>query len=61
MLSMSAIERQGQMELNIGKVFINTRRVNSAKFEYEAHFMSFGYRCFQKWDRGLKLPYLKHL
>jgi hypothetical protein len=38
---MSAIDRQGQMELNIGKAFINTRRVNSAKFGYEAHFMSF--------------------
>jgi hypothetical protein len=41
MLSMSAIGRQGQMELNIGKAFINTRGVNSAKFRYEAHFMSF--------------------
>ena len=41
MLSMSAIDRQGQMALNIGKAFINTRRVNSAKFGYEAHFMSF--------------------
>jgi hypothetical protein len=38
---MSAIDRQGQKELNTGKAFINTRRVNSAKFEYEAHFMSF--------------------
>jgi hypothetical protein len=38
---MSAIDRQGQMALNIGKAFINTRRVNSAKFGYEAHFMSF--------------------
>jgi hypothetical protein len=41
MLSVSAIDRQGQMELNIGKAFINTGRVNSAKFGYEAHFMSF--------------------
>ena len=41
MLSMSAIDRQGQKELNIGKAFIKTRRVNSAKFGYEAHFMSF--------------------
>jgi hypothetical protein len=41
MLSMSAIDRKGQKELNIGKAFINTRRVNSAKFGYEAHFMSF--------------------
>ena len=38
---MSAKDRQGQMELNIGKAFINTRGVNSAKFGYEAHFMSF--------------------
>ena len=63
MLSMSAIDRQGQMELNIGKAFINTRGVNSAKFGYEAHFMSFAaiVRCFQKWDRVLELlPYLKH-
>ena len=29
------------MALNIRKAFINTRRVNSAKFGYEAHFMSF--------------------
>ena len=41
MLSMSAIDRQGQKELNIGKAFINTRRVNSAKFGYEAHFMHY--------------------
>jgi hypothetical protein len=38
---MSAIDRQGQMELNIGKAFINTRSVNSAKLGYEVHFMSF--------------------
>jgi hypothetical protein len=38
---MSAIDRQGQKELNTGKAFINTRRKNSAKFGYEAHFMSF--------------------
>jgi hypothetical protein len=38
---MSAIDRQGQMELDIGNTFINTRGVNSAKFGYEAHFMSF--------------------
>jgi hypothetical protein len=30
------------MALNIGKAFINTRRVNSDKFGYDAHFMSFG-------------------
>jgi hypothetical protein len=41
MLPMAAIDSQGQMELNIGKAFINTRGVNSAKFGYEAHFMSF--------------------
>ena len=41
MLSVSAIDRQGQMALNMGKAFINARRVNSAKFGYEAHFMSF--------------------
>jgi hypothetical protein len=29
------------MALNIRKAFINTRRVNSAMFGYEAHFMSF--------------------
>jgi hypothetical protein len=29
------------MALNIRKAFINARRVNSAKFGYEAHFMSF--------------------
>jgi hypothetical protein len=29
------------MELNIGKAFIDIRRVKSAKFGYEAHFMSF--------------------
>jgi hypothetical protein len=47
---MSAIDRQGQMELNIGKAFINTRKVNSARFGYEAHFMSFAaiVNCFQK-------------
>ena len=33
---MSAIDWQGQMELNTGKAFINTRGVNSAKFGYEA-------------------------
>jgi hypothetical protein len=51
---MSAIDRQEQMELNIGKAFINTRKVNSARFGYEAHFMSFAaiVNCFQKWDRG---------
>jgi hypothetical protein len=38
MLSMSAIDRQGQMELNIGKAFINTRRVNSAKFGFQGYF-----------------------
>ena len=38
---MSGIDRQGQMALNVGKAFINTRRVNSAKFGYEVHFMSF--------------------
>jgi hypothetical protein len=38
---MSAKDRQGQMELNIGKAFIDTRGVNRAKFGYEAHFMSF--------------------
>ena len=38
---MSAIDKQGQLELNIGKAFINTRQVNSAKFGYEPHFMSF--------------------
>jgi hypothetical protein len=38
---MSAIDRQGQKDLNTGKAFINTRRVNSAKFGYEAHFMLF--------------------
>jgi hypothetical protein len=38
---MSAIDRQGQMALNMGKAFINTGRVNSAKFGYEAHSMSF--------------------
>jgi hypothetical protein len=41
MLSVSAIDRQGQMALNIGKAFINARRVNSAKLGCEAHFMSF--------------------
>jgi hypothetical protein len=38
---MSGIDRQEQMELDIRKAFINARRVNSAKFGYEAHFMSF--------------------
>jgi hypothetical protein len=37
---MPAIDRQEQMELNIGKAFIHTRGMNSAKFGYEAHFMS---------------------
>ena len=37
MLSMSAIDRQGQMELYLGKAFVNTRGV----FGYEVHFMSF--------------------
>jgi hypothetical protein len=34
-------DRQGQKVLNIGKAFVNTRRMNSAKFGCEAHFMSF--------------------
>ena len=29
------------MALNIRKAFINANRVDSAKFGYEAHFMSF--------------------
>ena len=45
MLSMSAIDRQGQMELNIGKAFINTRRVNSAKFGYEATIAANDMKC----------------
>jgi hypothetical protein len=38
---MSTIDRQEQMELNMEKAFIHTRGMNSAKFGYEAHFMSF--------------------
>ena len=38
---MSAFDRQRQIELNIGKTFINAIGVDSAKFKYEAHFMSF--------------------
>ena len=40
---MSALDRQREIrrELNIGKTFINAIGVDSAKFENEAHFMSF--------------------
>jgi hypothetical protein len=37
---MSAFERQRQIELNIGKTFINAIGVDGAKFGNEAHFMS---------------------
>ena len=40
MLSVSAIDRQGQMALNIGKAFINARRVNSAKFNLDMRRIS---------------------
>jgi hypothetical protein len=35
---MSALERQKQIQLNIGKTFINAIGVDSAMFENEAHF-----------------------
>jgi hypothetical protein len=38
---MSAFDRQRQIELNIGKTFINAIGVDSVKFGNEAHFMSF--------------------
>ena len=38
MASMSDKDRRA---LNVTKTFINTKRVNSAKFGNEAHFMSF--------------------
>jgi hypothetical protein len=48
MLSMSAIDRQGQKELNIGKAFINTRRVNSAKFDLARNFKTQNLHVFGK-------------
>lgn len=36
---MSATERQGQVELNMPKAFFNAKRLDSAKFGYEVHFM----------------------
>jgi hypothetical protein len=38
---MSALDRRRQLELNIGKMFVNAIGVDSARFGNEAHFMSF--------------------
>jgi hypothetical protein len=38
---MSALDRQRQIELNIGITFINAMGVDSAKFGNETHFVSF--------------------
>ena len=38
---MSALDRQRQIELNIGRTFINAIWVDNAKFGNETHFVSF--------------------
>jgi hypothetical protein len=38
---MSALDRQRQIELKIGKMFINAIGVDSGKFRNEVHFVSF--------------------
>ena len=40
-LSMASMSDKDRRALNVTKTFINTKRVNSAKFGNEAHFMSF--------------------
>ena len=58
---MSALDRQRQIELKIGKMFINAIGVDSGKFRNEVHFVSFpAIVATRNWDRGIEFQYLKH-
>ena len=58
---MSALDRQRQIELNIGKTFINAMGGGQCQvWKWDAFRVFCGYHCYQKWDRGLEFPYLIH-
>ncbi len=57
-LPMSEQVRQRQVTLDEGKTLVNTKGVYGSKFGNETHF-PVGYRCYQKWDRGLEFSCLK--
>ncbi len=60
-LPMSEQVRQRQVTLDEGKTLVNTKGVYGSKFGNETHFLHVfcGYRCYQKWDRGLEFSCLK--
>ena len=58
-LPMSKQVRQRQVTLNEGKTLVNIKGEYVSKFGNETYFLSCGYRCYQKWDRGLEFSCLK--